>query len=226
MAARPSSAAIAAGTQTQAARLIEPQTIIAHELAHAHRPIITTNFRPGAIVLIHMVVQERADIPVVWIDSGYNRPETYRYIERMRHRLDLNLKTYLPRRSKAHRDALDNARIPNVEDDDFEKFAEEVKLEPFDRALREITPDVWFTGIRADQNRFRRELGVTSEGPYGIKKVAPLHHWHPRDLHRYLIVHDLEDNSEYFDPTKPEPHLECGVQLLGKPGYFSNGSGI
>ncbi|MEK7844683.1 MAG: phosphoadenosine phosphosulfate reductase family protein, partial [Pseudomonadota bacterium] len=44
------------------------------------------------------------DIPVLWVDHGYNRPATYRYAEKLRDTLHLNLKIYLPRITAAYRD--------------------------------------------------------------------------------------------------------------------------
>ena len=47
-------------------------------LARAERPIITTSFGAHAAVLLHIVTREWPDIPVVWIDHGFNTNETYR----------------------------------------------------------------------------------------------------------------------------------------------------
>jgi phosphoadenosine phosphosulfate reductase len=71
-----------------------------------NRAIVSTNFRPYEAVILHLCVQAQPDIPVLWVDHGYNRPATYRHAEDLRLRLQLNLKTCLPILSAAHRDAI------------------------------------------------------------------------------------------------------------------------
>ena len=72
----------------------------------AGRAIVSTNFRPFEAAILHLAVQVQPDIPVLWVDHGYNRPATYRHAEELRGRLKLNLQSYLPRLSAAHRDTL------------------------------------------------------------------------------------------------------------------------
>src|SRR5882672_11133859 len=70
------------------------------------RAIVSTNFRPYEAVILHLCVQVQPDIPVLWADHGYNRAATYRHAEELRKLLHLNLKTYVPRMTAAHRDAI------------------------------------------------------------------------------------------------------------------------
>ena len=48
------------------------------------RAVVSTNFRPYEAVLLHLCVQAQPDIPVLWVDHGYNRPATYRHAEQLR----------------------------------------------------------------------------------------------------------------------------------------------
>ena len=43
------------------------------------RAIVTTNFRPFEAVILHMVTRAKRDVPVVWMDNGYNTEATYRF---------------------------------------------------------------------------------------------------------------------------------------------------
>jgi len=38
--------------------------------------IVTTNFRPFEAVILHMVTRAKRDVPVVWMDNGYNTEAT------------------------------------------------------------------------------------------------------------------------------------------------------
>src|SRR5689334_5806608 len=75
---------------------------IAQASGHA---IVSTNFRPYEAVILHLVTQVQPDIPVLWVDHGYNRPATYKHAEQLKARLKLNIKAYLPRLTAAHYDA-------------------------------------------------------------------------------------------------------------------------
>jgi len=187
--------------------------IVAWALERAANPVLSTNFRPGAAALIHLVTRARPDIPVIWIDTGYNTPATYRHVETLVARWKLNLHCYTPRVTPARRAAIDGG-IPHADDADFMRFTRDAKLEPFERAFNELKPDVWFTGVRAEHSSFRRELGVVSRGTHNTLRVAPTFHWSSRDIAAYLALQGIEDNDDYADPTKPDAHRECGLQLL------------
>lgn len=191
-----------------------PFDIIQWASAHARNPVITTNFRPHTAVLLHLVTRVIPSIPVVWVDTGYNTPETYRFAETLTKHLRLNLHVYAPRVTSARRLAVFGG-IPDLSHPEHPVFTQEVKLEPFERALRELAPDLWFTGIRAEQNAFRKSLGVVSNGANGTTRIAPLFRWSEVDLENYLYEHALPDNAEYVDPTKVRDDRECGLQHLG-----------
>src|SRR5262245_10469585 len=80
------------------------------------RTIVSTNFRPYEAVLLHLCVQAQPDIPVLWVDHGYNRPATYRHAEQLRKLLGLDIKAFLPKISTAHREAICGP-IPSFEDE-------------------------------------------------------------------------------------------------------------
>lgn len=193
---------------------VEPQDIVRRALAVARNPIVSTNFRPRSAAFLHLVTRLAPDIPVLWIDTGYNTPATYRYAAELTQILKLNLTIYAPLVTRARRDAVLGG-VPALDDPAHRVFTQEVKLEPFDRALRELTPDVWLTGIRSEQTTFRRSLGVVSRGPLGTLRVAPIFAWGGIDLDDYLYEHGLPDNDDYLDPTKGADNRECGLQNMG-----------
>jgi phosphoadenosine phosphosulfate reductase len=163
-------------------------------------------------VILHLVTQAKPDVPVVWMDNGYNTEATYRFVDEVTQRLKLNLHVYLPRRSRAHREAVEGA-TPALDDPRHQAFTEEVKLEPFTRALREMAPKVWFTALRATDTAVRAQMEPVSLNPDGLIKVAPLLHWSSKELHDYCKAHDLPNNFDYVDPTKGEDNRECGLHL-------------
>ena len=174
--------------------------------------IVTTNFRPFEAVILHMVTRARPDVSVVWMDNGYNTEATYRFADAVTKQLGLNLKIYLPRRSRAHREAVEGP-TPALDDPRHAAFTAEVKLEPFARALRETAPKVWFTALRATDTAVRAQMEPVSINPDGLIKVAPLLHWSSKELYEYCEQHGLPNNFDYVDPTKGEDNRECGLHI-------------
>jgi phosphoadenosine phosphosulfate reductase len=187
-----------------------PQEIIAWAIENSVNPLVTTNFRPYESVILHMAVQVKPDIKVLWVDSGYNTSATYRFAEKVIQDLNLNVDTYIPQQTSARRNVLMKG-IPDVDEPLHDEFTRQVKLEPFQRALAELKPDLWLNAIRKDQTEFRQSLEVVSASKDGIIKVAPLFNWTDADLEAYLEKHNLPNEHDYFDPTKAVENRECGL---------------
>ena len=190
----------------------DASALVAWALGLGKKAIVTTNFRPFEAVILHLVTRVQPDVPVVWMDNGYNTEATYRYADEVTRLLGLNLKIYLPLRSRAHREAVDGP-TPAIGAPGHAAFTQEVKLEPFARALRETAPQVWFTALRASDSAVRAQMQPVSINPDGLIKVAPLLHWSSKDLHEYCKAHGLPNNFDYVDPTKGEEQRECGLHL-------------
>ena len=138
-------------------RGIDPSEIIRWVLTDSKRPVVTTNFRPYEAAILHAVVSERPGTPVVWCDTGYNTPQTYRHADEIIAKLNLTIDLYIPEHTAAYRDAI-NGGIPDVDSPKHTEFTRQVKLEPFNRAMAEQQPDIWFTNLRKGQTGFRTVL--------------------------------------------------------------------
>nr|WP_315042662.1 phosphoadenosine phosphosulfate reductase family protein [uncultured Moraxella sp.] len=192
-----------------------PKEIVEWALSIAKNPIITTNFRPFEASILHLVSGVKPDITVLFVDSGYNTVQTYQHAQKIIKDLNLSVKTFIPAQTRAFRDVAMNG-IPDVDSDLHGEFTEQVKLEPFRRALAELAPDVWFNAIRKDQTEFRGALDVLSLSKDGVLKVAPLFNATTDELDAYQKENGLPTLAEYgeedyFDPTKALAHRECGL---------------
>jgi len=176
------------------------------------RAIVSTNFRPYEAVILHLAVQAQPRIPVLWVDHGYNRPATYRHAEELRSLLSLDIRTYLPRISAAHRDAI-YGPIPSIADEEgLKEFSALMKLEPFQRGMKELAPRVWITALRKVQNPNRAGLDIVSvDSNFGALKVSPVFHLGDAELEQYLEQHNLPNEWDYFDPAKADEKRECGL---------------
>lgn len=186
-----------------------PQEIIKWAIDFAKKPLVTTNFRPYEVAILHACTQVEKDLKVIWCDTGYNTPNTYNHANELIETLDLNVFLYVPQQTAAHRDA--TMGIPQIEDPLHEVFSEQVKMEPFGRAMEEHQPDVWFTNIRKGQTAFRDGIDVVSVSKNGLIKVSPFYHWTDEQLDAYLEENNLPNEFKYFDPTKVLGNRECGL---------------
>lgn len=190
-----------------------PLEIIRWAIAQANgRAIVSTNFRPYEAVVLHLAAQVQPDIPVLWVDHGYNRPATYKHAEALRKSLNLNLKPFLPKLTAAHRDAI-YGEIPSTDDEaGLKQFSALMKLEPFQRGMKELAPTVWITALRKVQNPNRAELDIVSEDKnFGALKVSPVFYWTDAEMESYLQQHHLPNEWDYFDPAKADDKRECGL---------------
>lgn len=150
---------------------------------------LTSSFGAQAAVSLHLLTRERPDIPVILLDTGYLFPETYRFVEALTTRLDLNLKVYRSPRSPAWQEAVDGQRW-NQGVAGIDAYNRENKVEPLQRALRELGIGTWFTGLR------RSQASTRSGTPFvqisnDLLKVSPIADWSDRDVYDYLKAHDL-----------------------------------
>lgn len=187
----------------------KPSEIIQKAYEISHNALITTNFRPYEAAILHAVNLVIPKIPVVWCDTGYNTPQTYRHAEKVITDLNLNVFLYVPKQTSAHRDVV--MGIPNVDAAEHALFTEQVKLEPFRRAMEEHKPSVWFTNLRQGQTAFRDSIGIFSVSKDGVLKVSPFYYWSDADLDAYLVTNGLPNEFKYFDPTKALENRECGL---------------
>lgn len=190
-------------------REASPSEIIKKALELSQEAVVTTNFRPYEAAILQAVNIVNPNIAVIWCDTGYNTPQTYRHANQVINDLNLNVFLYVPKQTTAHRDVV--MGIPSVDAPEHTLFTEQVKLEPFKRAMDEHKPKVWFTNLRQGQTVFRDSIGVFSVSKDGVLKVSPFYYWSDVDLDTYLIEHNLPNEFKYFDPTKALENRECGL---------------
>lgn len=153
------------------------------------RLVLSTSFGVQSAVMLHMVTAQQSDIPVVFVDTGYLFPETYRFAEALTQRLRLNLKVYNPLYTAARQEALFGKRWEDGKSG-IEAYNRMNKVEPMNRAVLELGAEAWITGLRRTQSSTRRNLDVLVR-QNKVMKVHPIIDWTDRDIYEYLKRHDL-----------------------------------
>jgi phosphoadenosine phosphosulfate reductase len=189
-----------------------PVEIVRWAMSLGRPTIATTSFAQNSAAMLKIITDADSEIPVVWVDSGYNVPDTYRAAENIMTLLKPNMQIYIPQWTAERRNAIMGG-IPHPDDDPdvHEEFTRQVKLEPFQEALNDLKPEVWISGIRREETDFRKTLDILSIDNRGILKVAPIFYWSEQDVQNFMDENELPSCRHYFDPTKVENNRECGL---------------
>ena len=164
---------------------------------HAGTHALSSSFGAQSAVSLHLVTRLQPDIPVILIDTGYLFAETYRFVDDLTARLSLNLKVFRPQIGAAWMEAR-MGRLWEDGVDGIARYNQLRKVEPMQRALRELGVRSWIAGLRRSQSRSRAGLDFV-ELRDGCWKLHPLADWSDHDVWRYLQQHDLPYHPLWHD---------------------------
>lgn len=151
--------------------------------------MLSSSFGVQAAVMLHLVTKQMPDIPVVLTDTGYLFPETYKFIDELTTKLNLNLKVYRSPMSSAWQEAR-HGYLWEQGLEGIETYNKLNKVEPMQQALQELQVQTWFAGLRRSQSDMRNALPVVQRLQQQFK-VFPIIDWTNKDVHQYLKKHDL-----------------------------------
>ncbi len=152
--------------------------------------VLSTSFGIQSAVMLHLVTQVMPTIPVIWVDTGYLPAETYQFADELAARLQLNLHVYQSLISPARMEALYGTLWEHDDVESLNRYDFIRKVEPMQRALKELNATAWLTGLRRDQTQHRQTLQRVNE-QHGIYKILPILHWTAKDVYYYLKEYDL-----------------------------------
>ncbi len=169
----------------------EPEWLVrwAH-LAFGHRLVMSSSFGSDSAATLHLVTRIVPKIPVVFVDTGYLFPETYRFAERLTRLLNLNVRVYTPATTAARQEAL-FGRAWEGSDEDVARYNAINKVEPMQRALRDLDAAGWISGVRGEQTEVRAALRPVEQNRDGVFKIHPLLRWSRADVDSYMRRHGL-----------------------------------
>jgi phosphoadenosine phosphosulfate reductase len=171
---------------------------------------LSTSFGAQSAVSLHLVTKLWPEIPVVLVDTGYLFPETYRFADQLVERLKLNLQIYRPALTPGWQEARWGKRWEQGVEG-IEHYNQFNKVEPMQRALRELQARGWISGLRRQQAKSRNELGVLVL-QNDIVKVHPIIDWTDRQIFQYLTKHDLP-----YHPLWEKGYISIGDMHTTRP---------
>ncbi len=195
------------------------------------RVVLSSSFGIQAGVLLHLATRLRPEIPVVFVDTGYLFPETYRYADLLTERLGLRLHVARAPFSAAWFEAR-YGRLWEKGVEGLDRYNELRKVEPMRRALEDLGAACWLAGLRRAQARTRAELPAL-QWQGGVAKLHPIVDWsdeeveayfeewgiprHPLASRGYVSVGDVPTSRPWEEGMLPEEtrffgwKRECGL---------------
>jgi phosphoadenosine phosphosulfate reductase len=172
--------------------------------------VLSSSFGIQSAVMLHLLTQIDANIPVIITDTGHLFPETYQFIEQLTGRLKLNLHVYSAQKSAAWQVAqYGDEWAQDV--DALKLYNRRNKVEPLERGLSDLQAGTWFSGVRRQQTEHRQGLPVVSI-LRGRFKVHPIIDWSNKDVHQYLTEHNLP-----YHPLWDQGYVSVGDVHSTKP---------
>ena len=151
--------------------------------------VVSSSFGAQAAVMLSLATRAVPDLPVVMIDTGYLFPETYRFADELTARLKLNLKVYRAETSAAWLEAR-HGKMWEQGVEGIERYNQINKVEPMQRAIRELGAKGWITGLRRQQAKSRKAVSVLQRQGE-VVKIQPIIDWTDKMVWEYLKKHDL-----------------------------------
>lgn len=165
--------------------------------------VLSSSFGIQAALSLHLVTQQRPDIPVILTDTGYLFPETYQFIDALTEQLKLNLQVFRAELSPAWQEAR-YGKLWEQGVEGIERYNQMNKVEPMNRGLSELKAQTWFAGLRREQSSSRGHLPVLAI-QRGVFKFLPVIDWDNKQVYQYL-----KQNGLGYHPLWDQGYLSVG----------------
>ena len=220
-------------------RLNDVRTALASEVTGSGDVCLTCSFQAEDVLLTKLALELDANIPILFLDTGYHFQETYAYRDQIAHEWNLNLINLLPEKTVAEQEAERGLLYQSAPD----QCCKLRKVEPLFKAVAGYR--VWLTGLRREQAKSRAALEesalFTLPGGRQVLKLAPLAAWTTQDVwyaceelsipllplyaRGYSSIGCEPCTSLPLDPNDPRSgrwagrKVECGIHIEAAPAH-------
>jgi len=197
-------------------RVLEAKTVISQALAKMRKPYVACSWGKDSTVLLHLLLQFKPNITVVFINQGHNCPmikkygvacgewpDTYRIRDQLVKQWNLNLIELRPpcvcRLQRKH-------GVPYVGYGDWQeidrKIYQELIWDPIKELIKREHFDGCFLALREWESKTRHMM-LRHHGPlffakrWGLLECNPLANWTGQDIWAYIAKHKLPYNTIY-----------------------------
>ncbi|GMF10920.1 unnamed protein product [Phytophthora lilii] len=175
------------------------------------RMVLSSSFGIQSAVMLHLVRGVSRRVPVVWVDTGYLPPETYQFAAHLTKKLDLDVRVYQSPITPARMEALLGKLYELDTPEAHRQYGFMRKVEPMQRALKDLDAAVLLVGVRADQTQHRQHMKIVNAYE-GRLKICPILHWTKQDVEQYMAANQLE-----YHPLKAQGYESVGDAHSSRP---------
>lgn len=175
--------------------------------AAGQRCFLSTSFQSNSVVLLHLISEIDAELPVYFINTGYHFPETLAFRDELVERFSINLhelRSDVPKCSQL----TSNGRLLFVERPNCCCYLN--KVLPIEPVKAEY--DVWISGLRRGQSKHRESLCKVTEGEGGKLKYLPILDWTQAMVDAYVSRYELPRH-----PLHEQGYVSVGCEPCTRP---------
>ncbi len=168
--------------------------------------VVVSSFGTESAVLLHLISQANAAVPIIMVDTGKLFGETLRYRDNLKKLLNLqDIRIAIP-----EADALQQ-KDPNgiLWSQDIDACCDIRKVRPLAKTLNGA--NTWISGRKSFQAGSRAQLKMF-EADGDRLKINPLATWRKADLDAYFEAHDLPRH-----PLEADGYLSIGCMPCTSP---------
>lgn len=178
--------------------------------------IMTTSGGEFSALMPHLVRRASGkDIPLIFVDTRHYSKPTYDMIDYLKAE-NFDVRTFTAEFSQE--EILEQYPDWWSETDEnfsqavFDEVVRKIKHEPLERAIDELRPEMWLSGLTGFKTTARASKSIIEYNAREIVKLHPIIDWDKDDVEEYINWHSLPRNAHHFDITKGlDQKNECGI---------------
>lgn len=178
---------------------LEPQDVLKWCITSLPRLFQTSAFGLTGLAIMDMIskldIPLRTDIELIFLDTLYHFPQTLDLVERANQKYaSMKVHTYKPQdcETTADFEAKFGERLWEADEERYDYVA---KVEPAQRAYRELDVKAVITGRRRTQGGKRGEIDIVEIDDAGLIKVNPLANWSFKEVQSYIQANNVPTND-------------------------------
>lgn len=177
---------------------LEPQDVLKWCMTTLPNLYQTSAFGLTGLAIMDMVSRLdsplQSDLELIFLDTLYHFPQTLDLVERVRARYQSKIHVYKPAGAETTED-FERIYGQKLWETDEERYDYVAKVEPAQRAYRELDVKAVLTGRRRSQGGKRGDLDIVEVDDTGLIKINPLANWTFKQVQDYIKEHDVPTND-------------------------------
>lgn len=169
---------------------------------------VLSSWGKDSLVIVHLAIQVKPDIPVIFVDTTFKPAATYQIMNELVEKWNLNLKIFKSPRLEDVEFMQNIVLGPKLWESNPDLCCQIFKVEPTQRAVKELGLEAWFSGLRATESE-KRKLFEKVHRQGDFIRLHPLHDWTEADIWRYIACHHLPIHPLYTEGYRSIGCAQC-----------------